>query len=65
MIGGTRLALCPPVTASDRRAAIIVPRWHESPTGNPSNKTAVRLECWQSAGTRGSTGPELEGHVTR
>ena len=41
------------------------------PTGNPSNKTPVRLECWHRAGTRifrpgaASGRAWLEGHVTR
>lgn len=38
MTVGTPLALCPPVTASDCWAAVIVPHWHESPQEIPPTK---------------------------
>lgn len=69
MIGGTPLALCPPVTASDCWAGIIVPCWHESPQEIPPTK---RPSGWNVGTARilGSLGPgqrraRLEGHVTR
>lgn len=59
----------PPVTASDCWAAVIVPCCHEKPTGNPSNKTPARLECWHRTGARISwhraVPAELGGHVTQ
>lgn len=38
MTGGAPLALCPPVTVRDCWAAVIVPRWHESPQEIPPTK---------------------------
>ncbi|KAK5859224.1 hypothetical protein PBY51_003306 [Eleginops maclovinus] len=60
MEGGTPSALCPPVTASDCRVAVIVPRWHESPQEIPPTKRPsgwnvgtlwyLDLSAWGSTG---------------